>query len=237
MVQGFYDEVYRAVYTIECDYRCFYKVYFRGNCYGLSRMHHRRSCVRLPCAPSTKFGLCGVSAFKADWNHCGYRNLKTCAKEQIIGGLFPYQYYIDEINKKFEGYNRELVLAYTEWHRQIDEWCSKALVGLEQILLCKYPRYYKSPTQAQIDQFHISSENKLRSGSVSKKTNSTVKSNASTKNGTPASNNGNCAPNKWSTVSRLNGRLAWSQENQRSQSSLSAFTVNVITLVLVLNKD
>merc|ERR1719376_1214849 len=136
------------------------------------------------------FGLCGVSAFKADWNHCGYRNLKTCAKEQIIGGLFPYQYYIDEINKKFEGYNRELVLAYTEWqrtnhwrslpipilhrrnqqeirrlqqrtrlaytewHRQIDEWCSKALVGLEQILLCKYPRYYKSPTQAQIDQFH-----------------------------------------------------------------------------------
>ena len=43
LVQGFYDEVYRAVYTIECDYRCFYKVYFRGNCYGLSRMHHRRS--------------------------------------------------------------------------------------------------------------------------------------------------------------------------------------------------
>merc|ERR1712200_314251 len=82
-----------------------------------------------------------------------------------------------------------------------------------------------------------SSENKLMSGSVSKKTNSTVKSNASTKNGTPASNNGNCAPNKWSTVSRLNGKLAWSQENQRSQSSPSAFTVNVITLVLVLNKD
>ena len=43
LVQGFYNEVYRAVYTIECDYRCFYKVYFRGNCYGLSRMHHRRS--------------------------------------------------------------------------------------------------------------------------------------------------------------------------------------------------
>jgi len=154
LVQGFYNEVYRAVYTIECDYRCFYKVYFRGNCYGLSRMHRRRSCVRLPCAPSTKFGLCGVSAFKADWSHCGYRSLKTCEKEQIVGGLFPYQFYIDEINKKYEGYNRELVLAYTEWHRQIDEWCTKALVGLEQIILCKYPRYYKSPTQAQIDQFH-----------------------------------------------------------------------------------
>merc|ERR1719466_651169 len=27
-------------------------------------MHHRRSCVRLPCAPHTKFGLCGVRAFK-----------------------------------------------------------------------------------------------------------------------------------------------------------------------------
>merc|ERR1712168_739648 len=83
----------------------------------------------------------------------------------------------------------------------------------------------------------ISSENKLRSGSVSKKTNSTVKSNATTKNGTPASNNGNFAPNKWSTRSRLNGKLVWSQEKERSHTSLSAFTVNVITLVLVLNKD
>merc|ERR1719317_454850 len=83
----------------------------------------------------------------------------------------------------------------------------------------------------------ISSENKPRSGSVSKKTNSTVKSNASTKNGTPASNNGNCAPNNSSTQSRLNGKLAWSQEKERSQSSLGAFTVNVITLVLVSNKD
>merc|ERR1712168_1073850 len=83
----------------------------------------------------------------------------------------------------------------------------------------------------------ISSENKLRSGSVSKKTNSTVKSNATTKNGTPASNNGNFAPNIWSTRSRLNGKLVWSQEKERSHTSLSAFTVNVITLVLVLNKD
>merc|ERR1712157_703057 len=63
----------------------------------------------------------------------------------------------------------------------------------------------------------ISSENKLRSGSVS--------------------NNGSCAPNKWSTRSRLNGKLVWSQEKERSHTSLSAFTVNVITLVLVLNKD
>merc|ERR1712002_594115 len=82
-----------------------------------------------------------------------------------------------------------------------------------------------------------SSENKPRSGSVPKKTNSTVKSNASTKNGTPASNNGNCAPNKWSTRLRLNGKLVWSQEKERSQFSPDAFTVNVITLVLVLNKD
>merc|ERR1712176_1699818 len=70
-----------------------------------------------------------------------------------------------------------------------------------------------------------------------KKTNSTVKSNASTKNGTPASNNGNCAPNNSSTRSRPNGKLAWSQEKERSPSSPDAFTVNVITLVLVLNKD
>merc|ERR1712168_651801 len=82
-----------------------------------------------------------------------------------------------------------------------------------------------------------SSENKPRSGSVSKKKNSTVKSNASTKNGTPASNNGNCAPNNSSTRSRPNGKLAWSQEKERSPSSPDAFTVNVITLVLVLNKD
>ena len=71
------------------------------------------------------------------------RNIKLNCLEQIVGGLFPYQFYVDQINKKFEGYNRELVLAYTEWHRQIDEWCGKALVGLEQIILCKYPRYYK----------------------------------------------------------------------------------------------
>merc|ERR1712142_301250 len=83
----------------------------------------------------------------------------------------------------------------------------------------------------------ISSENKPRSGSVSRKTNSTVKSNATTKNGTPASNNGNCAPNNSSTRSRPNGKLAWSQEKERSPSSPDAFTVNVITLVLVLNKD
>merc|ERR1719354_284631 len=113
LVQGFFNDVFAAVSAIEIDYRCFYKCYFRGNCYGLSRIHRRRSCVRLPCAPSTKFGLCGVRAFKADWSHCGYRSLKTCEKEQI--------------DKKFEGYNRELVLAYTEWHRQIDEWCGKAL--------------------------------------------------------------------------------------------------------------
>merc|ERR1719376_818635 len=95
---------------------------------------------------STKFGLCGVSAFKADWNHCGYRNLKTCAKEQIIGGLFPYQYYIDEINKKFEGYNREhakvwvrlqkdklyrqVECLYQKWDARIKQWklCSEQMV-------------------------------------------------------------------------------------------------------------
>merc|ERR1712013_260250 len=81
------------------------------------------------------------------------------------------------------------------------------------------------------------SENKPRSGSVSKKTSSTVKSNAFTKNGTPASSNGNCAPNNSSTRSRPNGKLAWSQEKERSPSSPGAFTVNAITLVLVLNKD
>merc|ERR1712013_935502 len=73
-----------------------------------------------------------------------------------------------------------------------------------------------------------SSENKPRSGSVSKKTNSAVKLNASTKNG---------APNNSSTRSRPNGKPAWSQEKERSPSSPGAFTVNVITLVLVLTKD
>ena len=63
--------------------------------------------------------------------------------EQIDGGVFNYQYYVQEIYKKYDAYNRELVLHYTEWHRQIDEWCTKALVGLEQIILCQHPRYYK----------------------------------------------------------------------------------------------
>ena len=43
LVQGFFNDVFAAVSAIEIDYRCFYKCYFRGNCYGLSRMHRRRS--------------------------------------------------------------------------------------------------------------------------------------------------------------------------------------------------
>merc|ERR1719427_1058691 len=63
LVQGFYTRVYRAVYLIECDYRCHYKCYFRSNCYGLSRMHRRRSCVRchVPQAPNSDFAVSKLS--------------------------------------------------------------------------------------------------------------------------------------------------------------------------------
>merc|ERR1712042_182469 len=237
LVQGFYQQVYRAVYTIECDYRCFYKCYFRGNCYGLSRMHHRRSCVRLPCAPSTKLGLCGVKAFNVDWNGCAYRSLKTCAKEEIVGGNFNYQFYVDEIYKKYNAYNQGLVFAYNDWHRQIDEWCTKAIAGLEEIILCKHPRYYKTQLKLKSTNSMLFSENKLRSGSTSKRTKCTVKSNASTKESRAALLNGNCAPNKWSTRSKLTGKDAWLQESQNFQSSLLVFTVNVLTNVLVLKRD
>ena len=81
------------------------------------------------------------------------------------------------------------------------------------------------------------SENKLRSGSVSKKTNFTVKPNASTKESRAVLLNGNCAPNKWSTRSKLTGKDAWLQESQNFQSSLLVFTVNVLTNVLVLKRD
>merc|ERR1712142_1407035 len=81
------------------------------------------------------------------------------------------------------------------------------------------------------------SENKLRSGSVSKKTNCTVKSKSSTKESRARLLNGNCAPNKWSTRSKLTGKDAWLQESQNFQSSLLAFTVNVLTNVLVLKRD
>merc|ERR1712183_906049 len=81
------------------------------------------------------------------------------------------------------------------------------------------------------------SEHKLRSGSISKKTNFTVKSNASTKESRAALLNGNCAPNKWSTRSKLTGKLAWLQESQNFQSSLLVFTVNVLTNVLVSKRD
>merc|ERR1712183_1262338 len=47
------------------------------------------------------------------------------------------------------------------------------------------------------------SVNKLRSGLVFKKTNCTVKSKLSTKESRAALLNGNCAPNKWSTKSKL----------------------------------
>merc|ERR1712119_154143 len=81
------------------------------------------------------------------------------------------------------------------------------------------------------------SENKLRSGSVFKKTNCTVKSKLSTKESRAALLNGNCAPNKWSTRSKLTGKLAWLQESQNFKSSLLVFTVNVLTNVLVSKRD
>merc|ERR1712096_534551 len=81
------------------------------------------------------------------------------------------------------------------------------------------------------------SENKLRSGLVFKKTNFTVKSKLSTKESRAAFLNGNCAPNKWSTRSKLTGKLAWLQESQNFQFSLLVFTVNVLTNVLVLKRD
>ena len=57
LVQGFYNRVYSAVYTIECDYRCHYKCYFRSNCYGLSRMHRRRSWLDIRHENSISFEL------------------------------------------------------------------------------------------------------------------------------------------------------------------------------------
>merc|ERR1712096_546572 len=81
------------------------------------------------------------------------------------------------------------------------------------------------------------SENKLRFGSVSKKTKCTVKSKSSTKESRAALLNGNCAPNKWSTRSKLTGKDVWLQESQNFQSSLLVFTVNVLTNVLVSKRD
>merc|ERR1712096_72577 len=62
------------------------------------------------------------------------------------------------------------------------------------------------------------SENKLRSGSVSKKTKCTVKSKLSTKESRAALLNGNCAPNKWCTRSKPTGKDVWLQESQNFQS-------------------
>merc|ERR1712183_343255 len=83
----------------------------------------------------------------------------------------------------------------------------------------------------------LSSENKLRSGSVFKKTKCTVKSKSSTKESRAVLLNGNCAPNKWSTRSKPTGKDVWPQENQNFQSSLLVFTVNVLTNVLFSKRD
>merc|ERR1712096_216547 len=81
------------------------------------------------------------------------------------------------------------------------------------------------------------SENKPRSGSNSKKTKCTVKLKSSTKESRAALLNGNCAPNKWSTRSKLTGKDVWLQESQNFQFSLLVFTVNVLTNVLVSKRD
>merc|ERR1712119_166589 len=81
------------------------------------------------------------------------------------------------------------------------------------------------------------SENKLRSGLVFKKTRCTVKSKSSTKESRAALLNGNCAPNKWSTRSKLTGKDVRLQESQNFQFSLLVFPVNVLTNVLVSKRD
>merc|ERR1712183_1239528 len=90
-------------------------------------------------------------------------------------------------------------------------------------------------TQPRLESINsiLFSENKLRPGLGFKKTNCTVKSKLSTKESRAALLNGTCAPNKWSTRSKLTGKLAWLQESQNFQSSLLVFTVNILAIVLV----
>merc|ERR1719457_372295 len=63
LVQGFFNDVFAAVHTIECDYRCFYKCYFRGNCYGLSRCtaEDHASVCHVPHQPNSDFAVSELS--------------------------------------------------------------------------------------------------------------------------------------------------------------------------------
>merc|ERR1712183_581252 len=109
--------------------------------------------------------------------------------------------------------------------------------ALRLLLVLKKSSFANTQVKLKSINSMLFSENKLRSGSNSKKTKCTVKSKSSTKESRAALLNGNCAPNKWSTRSKPTGKDVWLQESQNFQSSLLVFTVNVLTNVLVSKRD
>merc|ERR1712119_11306 len=63
LVQGFYTRVYRAVYLIECDYRFYYKCYFRSNstvCQECTTEDHVSVC-HVPQALNSDFAVSKLS--------------------------------------------------------------------------------------------------------------------------------------------------------------------------------
>merc|ERR1719427_2530906 len=195
LVQGFYNKVYSAVYAIECDYRCHYKCYFRSNCYGLSKLSTLTGTIVVTEAsrPVPKNKLMEVSSTTNSTSTKSTRSTTLTTK--------------DSSSRTMTGTDKSTNSA------------PRLSLVLKKSSFANTQDTTKSQPKLKSINSMLFSENKLRSGLVFKKTNFTVKSKLSTKESRAALLNGNCAQNKWSTRSKLTGKLAWLQESQNFQSS------------------
>merc|ERR1712183_1064555 len=82
------------------------------------------SVCHVPQAPSSDFAVSKLSMLTGT---IVVTEASRPVPKKIDGGNFNYQFYVDEIYKKYNAYNQGLVFAYNDWHRQIDEWCTKAI--------------------------------------------------------------------------------------------------------------
>merc|ERR1712032_1595887 len=158
-VTDFETELTTAVDALKTSYRCNYKCYFQTGCYGFSRRSYSRSCVRLPSPPRTSYKLVGVGAFKADWNGCPYRCLRTCTEEEKTC-TFDHESHLTEIGTRETTYKGDLNTKVTAWREQVNTWETTTTTSLTAIVQTLQPRSYcgVAPTAEEITAFQTAAQ-------------------------------------------------------------------------------
>jgi len=158
-VSAFESELATAVNELKTSYRCNSKCYFQTGCYGFSRRSYSRSCVRLPSPPKTSYKLVGIGAFKADWNGCAYRCLRTCTEEEKTC-TFDHQSHLTEIESRETTYKSDLSTKVSGWRDQVNTWETTATTSLTAIIQTLQPRSYcgVAPTPEEIAAFRAAAQ-------------------------------------------------------------------------------